>query len=56
MYGRECGGWPTRTLHVRFVWDVGDLTNPTYNAPATVREDMSGSYGTSLIDLGRDSD
>jgi hypothetical protein len=48
----RCYGTATGDVQARFVWDVGDLSNPTYNAPATIREDTSGNTELSLVDLG----
>jgi hypothetical protein len=45
-------GMADQDVDLRFVWDVGDLSNPTYNAPVTVREDLSGATELALVDLG----
>lgn len=37
---------------VRFVWDVGDLLNPTTNTPATISPDVNNTNEFELVDLG----
>jgi hypothetical protein len=48
LYAVNSGG----NVHIRFVWDVGDLSHPSYNAPVSEDANMTSGTDLRLVDLG----